>query len=159
MNYLGIKERDLMNDYLKQIKDNEPKQIWPQEDGDFYLLFMPESWDIVLANAECMMKEIERLRKFEDETKYHNDVIANLNQDLIKAEKDKEYNAELCNEKDKEIARLKAELEKIVRCGECKNWKQTYVDPELGECPFRASGNSFSMMFCWNGQRKSEEGK
>lgn len=100
------------------------------------------SLDIIVTTAERMAAEIERLKEEVNERQ----VIY-----YIVLKESKQYrNEAVC---------LKAELRKIVRCGECKNWKQTYVDPELGECPFRSSGNSFSMMFCWNGQRKSEVGK
>ena len=96
----------------------------------------------VIAAAERMAAEIEWLKNEVNETQV-------VYYSVLK--ESKQYR--------NEAVRLKAELRKIVKCGECKNWKQTYVDPELGECPFSASGNSFSMMFCWNGQRKSEEGK
>ncbi len=52
-----------MNDYLKQIKDNKPMEVWDQEDGDFYLLFVPVLWDVVMANAEAMADENERLKE------------------------------------------------------------------------------------------------
>ena len=51
-----------MDKNLEIIKNNEPKQVWDQEDGDFYLLFVPEMWDQVIVAAERMANEIARLK-------------------------------------------------------------------------------------------------
>lgn len=52
-----------MDKNLEIIKNNEPKQVWDQEDGDFYLLFVPEMWDQVIIAAERMANEIAKLKE------------------------------------------------------------------------------------------------
>jgi len=56
------KQVQLHNQDLDIIITNEPKEIWDQEDGDFYLLFVPEKWDEVIAAAIRMAKEIHDLK-------------------------------------------------------------------------------------------------
>jgi len=87
------KQVQLHNQDLDIIIANEPKEIWDKEDGDFYLLFVPEKWDEVIAAAIRMAIINQGLVK-----------------DLAKVEEDKEYNANLYKEKDKEIDRLRDEL-------------------------------------------------
>jgi len=87
------KQVQLHNQDLDIIIANEPKETWDQEDGDFYLLFVPEKWDEVVAAAIRMAIINQGLIK-----------------DLAKVEEDNEYNASLCKEKDKEIDRLKRSI-------------------------------------------------
>ncbi len=130
-----------VNKDLEIIKHNEPKQIWNQEDGDFYLLFVPEMWDIVIQTAERMAAEIEHLNTL-------------LNEESIRANV-----LERCvEEREAEIACLKDELEKrpqVVRCVECSKHKQP-------SCPWHRAliMSDPNEAFCSYGKRsESEEGK
>lgn len=79
----------------------------------------------------------DEVRILLDEINYLNTVIKHLNKDLAKTEEDKEYNATLCQEKDKEIESLKENTVKAIGCAKCiynNKCPVTFSGPEPFTC-------------------------
>jgi len=154
----------MINENLEIIKDRK-KYIWESSDGQYN-----DVLDEIDNASECMAAEIEQ-QKIEIKTIEHwnmchleelataKDKVARLKAENENIKDELEFWKRCTAINEERMQNLKAELAsrpEIATCGECKHWRQVYVDGELGDCDLNKCV-MFRPFFCSKGVKKESE--